>query len=76
MRGTILQVLVTQKERLELTSEDIKEIEKILAHWELEFIPKAREQMTKSMTDFIETLNLEDYQDILIEAQRSQTSSK
>ena len=32
--------------------------------------------MTNSMNEFVETLNLEDYQDILIEAQKSQSSSK
>ena len=76
IRGTILQVLMSQKQQLDLSSDDIKEIDNVLTRWEIEFIPNARAQMTKSMTEFVQTLDLEGYQEILEEAQRCQLSSK
>ena len=76
VRSTILQVLMSQRQQLDLSSEDIKEIDNVLTRWEVEFIPQARAQMTKSMTEFVKTLDLEGYQEILIESQRLQMSSK
>ena len=53
VRSTILQVLMSQKQQLDLSSEDIKEIDNVLTRWEVEFIPKARAHMTKSLTEFV-----------------------
>ena len=72
VKQNLMKVLELMQNKHAITTEDLDEFQLNLDKWQMEFTPTVHAKLTKAMTNFVESLALADYQEMLDTASNMQ----